>query len=308
MATTLGNSKPSFDATVAVPPSASTWETQCLNCGSTLNGPFCSHCGQRAAPPHPTLHELGGDALNEFAGWDGKFAETLRLLLKKPGQLTLDFLEGKRARYISPLRLYLSCSVVYFLIEASTPNARVTTSRIIKGNDTTITRSGNASAFLTQMTPEEAKAILDKESSAPKILRPMVHRLATDPNAYKNAVFEAAPKALFALLPVFALILTLFYRGRRFAEHLYFAFHVHAFAFAALSISDAVKFTGLSTMASIAGLIAMIWVPVYWHLAFRRVYGGSFVTTLLKETGVGFLYSVASVPAIVLLALWVASH
>jgi hypothetical protein len=55
-------------------------------------------------------------------------------------------------------------------------------------------------------------------------------------------------------------------------------------------------------------LAVFFWVPVYWHLAFRRVYGGSFAATVVKETSVGIPYSLASVPAIAILALWVASH
>ena len=52
--------------------------TACLNCGATLNGPFCAACGQRVVPPHPTAKELVGDAYDELVGWDGKFARTIR--------------------------------------------------------------------------------------------------------------------------------------------------------------------------------------------------------------------------------------
>ena len=102
-------------------PTPDDWRTTCLNCGASLSGSFCSECGQRAAPPHPSLRELGGEAFAELSGWDGKVAETVRALLRKPGKLTIEFLEGRRARYLSPLRLYLMCSVIYFLIAASAP-------------------------------------------------------------------------------------------------------------------------------------------------------------------------------------------
>jgi len=52
----------------------------------------------------------------------------------------------------------------------------------------------------------------------------------------------------------------------------------------------------------------LIWIPVYAHLAFRRVYGDTQVVTMLKETGVAVLYGLASIPAIFATALWVASH
>ena len=61
---------------------------ECLNCGAGLAGPFCSQCGQRDVPPHPTTRDLVGDAYDELVGWDGKFAQTIRLLLTRPGELT----------------------------------------------------------------------------------------------------------------------------------------------------------------------------------------------------------------------------
>src|SRR6185503_15425032 len=93
---------------------------RCLNCGEVLGGAFCSACGQRSVPINPTVSELAGDAWNELSGYDGRIAATFRHLLR-PGQLTVDYLQGRRARYLSPVRLYLICSVVYFLVAAAAP-------------------------------------------------------------------------------------------------------------------------------------------------------------------------------------------
>src|SRR5690349_6349904 len=97
----------------------------CLNCGTTLTGPFCSECGQRDVPPYPSVRELVVDAFWELSGWDGRFASTVRALVAHPGRLTREFLEGRRARSISPLRLYLMCSLLYFLIAAAAPNVTI---------------------------------------------------------------------------------------------------------------------------------------------------------------------------------------
>src|SRR5262245_46317289 len=94
--------------------------TDCLNCGEPLRGSFCSACGQRVVPPDPSVAELAGDAWEELSGYDGRIAATFRGLLH-PGFLTREYVAGRRARYLSPLRLYLSVSVLYFLIAASTP-------------------------------------------------------------------------------------------------------------------------------------------------------------------------------------------
>src|SRR5690349_13398012 len=107
-----------------LPSPASRWSVQCLNCEAPLHGQFCSECGQRAAPPNPTVREIAGDAFAELSGWDGKFAETFRLLLSKPGELTRQWIEGKRVSFITPLRLYLLASLVYFVVLAAAPNIR----------------------------------------------------------------------------------------------------------------------------------------------------------------------------------------
>src|SRR5688500_17036010 len=107
--------------TTAEAPSAASWDIVCLNCHEPLRGPFCALCGQRALPPHPTLRQLAGDAWGELAGWDGRLARTVRTLIRHPGQLTRALLDGQRARYVSPVRLYLTCSLVYFVLAAAVP-------------------------------------------------------------------------------------------------------------------------------------------------------------------------------------------
>ena len=102
----------------------------CLNCGTALTGPFCSECGQRDIPAYPSVRELAVDAVSEFSGWDGRLALTLRTLVRRPGLLTREFLEGRRARYISPLRVYLTASLVYFLLAASAPTVRLESGRV----------------------------------------------------------------------------------------------------------------------------------------------------------------------------------
>ena len=109
------------------------------------------------------------------------------------------------------------------------------------------------------------------------------------------------------MLPVFAAIMMLFYRRRHFAEHLYFSIHLHAFIFATL---DVVMILGLLHAPRSIGLsllvLTSLWIPLYTHLAIVRVYGGSQVTTFLKELGISVLYALASVPVIGFLAIWVA--
>ena len=54
--------------------------------------------------------------LHETFDFDGRAARTLRVLFRRPGHLTAEFLAGKRRRYTPPFRLYLVISIVFFVI------------------------------------------------------------------------------------------------------------------------------------------------------------------------------------------------
>jgi hypothetical protein len=89
--------------------------THCENCGEELRGRYCSNCGQAAVNYHRSFRHVVIDVLDSFLNWDSKFIRSLGLLLWKPGWLTNQFLEGKRVRFVHPLRLYLLVSIIFFL-------------------------------------------------------------------------------------------------------------------------------------------------------------------------------------------------
>jgi len=287
---------------------AAHWRTTCLNCGATLAGSYCGECGQHAAPPHPTLRELGGEAFAELSGWDGKVAETVRALIRKPGKLTVEFLAGRRASYLSPLRLYLTCSVIYFLIAAWVPSSARSSIVVTPGASVGAKASPINIVDLDKqggLTDEDRQQIARTIEKAPPLIKPVMRRVSTDARGFQTDMLAALPKALFALLPVFAAILALFYRRRHFAEHLYFALHLHAFIFIAIAFAKLSRLSNAAGIQMAVGVAILIWVLGYTHAAFRRVYGGSFAVTALKEVGIGALYLTASIPALFFLALWV---
>ncbi|HEX9085378.1 MAG TPA: DUF3667 domain-containing protein [Gemmatimonadaceae bacterium] len=286
----------------------------CLNCGASLTGPFCPECGQRDIPPYPSLRELFMDAVSEFSGWDGRVASTLQALARRPGLLTHEFLEGRRARYISPLRLYLTASLVYFVLAASAPDVRLGPGKgqgLQVGVPTTadnrgvsrpdrVAKAARESLDQQTLTQAEKDAALKDIERAPALLQPFLRRVVSDPGGFKRGLLETMPRMLFALLPIFAGIVALFYRGRKYPEHLYFAIHLHAFIFLALGATELTKFTKVPVLVAIVSAIAVCWIPVYATLAFRRVYGGSLAVTLAKEVVIGALYSIATAAAFVI--------
>lgn len=88
----------------------------CLNCGAAVRGRFCIDCGQTTDTHVPTLAEVVGDAITSIFNLDSRLWRTVTSLFFKPGMLTREFLAGRRARYVPPLRLYLVLSVLTFLV------------------------------------------------------------------------------------------------------------------------------------------------------------------------------------------------
>ncbi len=98
----------------------------CHNCGAPLTGPYCAGCGQRDQPLRIPLHRFLGQSLVEFFGVDGRVWRTLLALVFKPGTLTREFLAGRRQRYLRPLRIYLSATLLFFfLIQLLDPVSRL---------------------------------------------------------------------------------------------------------------------------------------------------------------------------------------
>ena len=276
--------------------------TDCLNCGAALHGSFCSTCGQRSVPPDPTVAEVAGDAWQELSGYDGRIAATLRGLLR-PGYLTREYVAGRRARYLSPVRLYLIASVIYFVAASSTPPSMSTRSGQVEapgGLQIGVTRSTNGE----ELSAEERAQLLATVDRAPAVLRPMLRAVATDPIGFRARVMTIMPRVFFALLPVFAVIVACFYRGRRFPTSLVFAVHLHAFAFTAFTLPEAAKLTGsIGFEVAVSGVVTVAFTA-YALLALRAVFGGSWPATVLKATAIGVVYLIASLPAFAIILAW----
>ncbi len=88
----------------------------CLNCGTHLTGQYCGRCGQRATSRFISVWELLRDAFGDLFELDSRLWRTLAPLLVRPGLLTKDYLEGRRARYMPPFRMYLVLSLLFFVV------------------------------------------------------------------------------------------------------------------------------------------------------------------------------------------------
>lgn len=269
----------------------------CLNCGAELRGRFCSACGQRAVAAYPTVRQMVGDAWEELSGYDGRFARTFRLLLGRPGGLTVETLQGRRARYISPVRLYLVASLAYFLVAAAVPNIRLPPPASIPGSGVTVRVDG--SGDVVPLSQEQRDQALRDIERAPSWLQIFLRPAIEDPGAFRTRFLQTLPRVLFALVPLFAGIVALFYRRRGYVQHLVFAVHLHAAIFITLAVRELAQLTKSLAVLTIFEVAAIIAIVSYTLLAFRRVYGESWTRVLAKGAGIAVLYGVAGLAALV---------
>ena len=98
------------------PQMSPTEHPNCLNCGTRLRGQYCGHCGQRSQSRLISIWQLLKEAFGDLLELDSRLWRTLGPLLIRPGRLTRDYLQGRRARYMPPFRTYLVLSVVFFVV------------------------------------------------------------------------------------------------------------------------------------------------------------------------------------------------
>jgi Protein of unknown function (DUF3667) len=91
-------------------------EKDCLNCGTIVNGRYCHVCGQENLEPKESFWHLVTHFFNDITHFDGKFFTTLKDLLFRPGFLPKEYVKGRRASYLNPVRMYVFTSAIFFLL------------------------------------------------------------------------------------------------------------------------------------------------------------------------------------------------
>jgi hypothetical protein len=243
----------------------------CRNCGAPLQGRFCQACGQKAVATRVSVHDLLHEGIHEFVHLDGKIFQTLRLLITRPGALTVEFLAGRRARYISPVRLYLTCSLLFFALSAIAP--------------------AELARFDIKETDVNSPAEREAAERAIEALRDLRERITHN-----------APRSMFVLMPVFGLLTWAFYRRAEpyYVSHLYYSIHFHSFVFLMMAAAELGSFGG--RIGRVAGGLFPLTIVPYHYLALRRAFGGSRLQVAWKGTTVAVLY-VATIAAILIALL-----
>lgn len=91
-------------------------EKDCLNCGAMVQGRYCHVCGQENVEPKETFWHMVTHFFNDITHFDGSFFVTLKDLVFKPGFLSVEYMKGRRAMYLHPVRMYVFTSAIFFLL------------------------------------------------------------------------------------------------------------------------------------------------------------------------------------------------
>lgn len=279
----------------------------CRNCAGPLAPTmrYCPACGQGTALHPPTALEFVHEFIGHYIAVEGSLWRTLGLLFFKPGQLTVEYLVGRKLRYVLPLRLYLTLSLVALLLmgllatSAVKVNNDTVKQQVAQGKGVLIGAQGDNGRYFGARLFNDGRF----ECNLPgwvctrlhdKLLK-MREAPVTEVQRSLGTLGRDWPYAMFLLMPFFALLLKAVYarRGRLYGEHLVFTLHVHAawFVLAALSVLLPDSVAGLAVLA----------MPVYLALALQRVYGGRVWATLLRLLALALPYLLAA--ALVLLIL-----
>jgi len=102
-------------------------ENNCLNCGATLQGKYCHVCGQENLEIKESFGHMMNHAISDYFHFDHQFFHTLKPLFLKPGKLTNEYMAGRRAQFLHPVKMYIFISVVFFLLVFSDSNKETKT-------------------------------------------------------------------------------------------------------------------------------------------------------------------------------------
>jgi Protein of unknown function (DUF3667) len=277
----------------------------CLNCDQRFDDPrprYCPACGQETNVKPPRI----GEFIQQFGGayfsTEGALWRTLALLLLKPGELTRQYLAGRRRHYVLPLRLYITISLVALLLvrlvaatdlvvempEGAAAKAPIRLSSKLGVGEVGIKDGNFYCTDLPVWFCQRVKKRIDVDAKA----------LVAETERFRDRFLGNLGGAMFLLLPTFALWLKLAYFNRRmrYTEHLVFALHVHAFWFVVVGL--------LATGPDVIALAAVVAVPVYAALAARRVYGGRWSITLLRGAAVMSAYGMTLALSLAIVGLW----
>ncbi|HEY2274569.1 MAG TPA: DUF3667 domain-containing protein [Steroidobacteraceae bacterium] len=275
----------------------------CDNCGASVPGRYCGNCGQRLEPPVHSLRHFLKVATEDLTHADSRVWRTLAALLGKPGFLTREFLAGRRASYLPPVRLYLVLSVVFFVYaSASARHDNFQVAQLDAPQQTASAKVNLLDPLAGESAEQRSQRVCSEipyEGPWQQRLAPLFHRTclavtADNGRPLRESFLHNVPRAMFVFLPLLAAAMMLMYWRPRhyYVEHLLLFVHNHAFAFLVLML--AWTLSALLPAAARWVNTAVFWYMVWYVFrSMRVVYGQGRLLTFGKLVLLSFWYLVS---------------
>lgn len=288
-------------------------EKNCLNCGATVLGRYCQQCGQENVEVKENFGHLLMHFIEDLTHFDGKFWKTIKLLLFKPASLTKYYMDGKRATYLHPIRMYLFVSAVFFFFIFSGSEMGPSASSISKmdkkgkgvnkqttqRNKVDLNFGSDTTNFRTIAAYDSAQLKLPVEKRdgwfSGKLIKQGIH-LNQKYNNDKLEIFKAIieqfqhlfSRMLYISLPLFAFFLWILYRRSKvhyFVDHLIFSIHIYSaffiMLFAVKLIDDAYQFIFKSSL-NILDISVVFILLFYLYKSLKNHFNQSRGKTVIK--------------------------
>lgn len=283
----------------------------CLNCGAQTRGKFCPICGQRNDDFRRSIAVLGRELTEDVFSYDSRFYRTLGALLLRPGRLTWDFAEGKRARYMPPIRLYLISTILLFIVLSFSNVALISFDLDIQPDqvidDNQVSMSGISFFRMVKEKMEGAVLITDdmiqdaiddtegdeKAQGLKQQVLQGLNAVAQDPRVANQLVNTWLPRVMILLLPLFAFTLKFFYLFRKeyLLKHAVYSLHFHSAIFLLLCLFVAAQWAAGGRLDGQSLILSYVAGTAIYSLAgLKSVYRQGWIKTVIKWLALGAAY------------------
>lgn len=278
--------------------------TNCKNCDAKLEGAFCHRCGQSSRDTTQSFGKFVKAYFENTFQVDGRLFSTLKLLLFKPGKLSLEFINGHIVKYVHPMKLFLFCSIFLFAViwmvyERTTKeeNAKMNISQTEMDMYNTDSRheyitkkmESVVNGIKDSIKKNQTFTISDTNNVYLKKIETLNQIITKD---YKkdfekvtvNALKRDLPFVFMLLMPLYAFILKLFFRRsyRSYLPHFVFATHLNTFMLILMTLLTFTRF-GADWVKVVASGVGLVVFVGYIIVASRLFYKQSWTKSVLKS-------------------------
>jgi hypothetical protein len=304
-----------------------------------LRAAFCHSCGQKDDDYRRPLLTLTNEFFGDVFQWDSRVLRSIIPFLLIPGTLTRAYMRGQRQKFVSPLRLYLVVSIVFFIALGASdraifgftltegrnlaedfpglteelanvdPQYLVWAQNVVPGMFVASGEQADLPGVPVEPVAEFFEGTLVSEYIVPLLIG--FNTAIDDPQIYNRVLNDLVPWMLVVLVPVFALILGAVYVRRPvwFIDHLVFSLHYHSFLFAVLLLMLGIAVvTGEPLRGGTAAGFFFLLMGAYLYVAMLRTYRNGPIKTAIKFVILGGVYLNIFLVSLLLASAWGLSH